>query len=112
MMMTSPRPMMNQEQIDKQLQYLMLEPEDVKKEFFNSLTRIQNLMSLDVMYINKADELKKKEHNIDLQSSQEMLLRERANAALAAVSEPKGELVTVSVKLPDRKQLDMNGNPI
>lgn len=30
-------------------------------------------MSLDVMYINKAEELMKKEHNIDLQSSTEVL---------------------------------------
>ena len=64
------------------------------------------------MYINKAEELMKKEHNIDLQSSTEVLQRQRANAALAAQNEPKGDLVTVSVKVPDRKQLDMNGNPI
>jgi len=51
----------------------MLEPEDQKKDIWNSLTRIQNLMSLDVWYINKAEELMKREHNTDLQSSQEAL---------------------------------------
>ena len=33
-------------------------------------------MSLDVMYINKAEEIKKKEYNKDLQSSQERLNQE------------------------------------
>ena len=61
--------MLTQAQIDKQLQYYMLESEDSKKDIFNSLTRIQNLMSLDVMYINKAEEMMKKEHNVDLESS-------------------------------------------
>jgi len=69
MMMAPPRPMLTQAQIDKQLQYYMLESEDSKKDIFNSLTRIQNLMSLDVMYINKAEEMMKKEHNVDLESS-------------------------------------------
>ena len=57
---------MTQAQIDRQLQYLMLEPEDQKKDIYNSLTRLQNLMSLDVMYINKAELLQKKQHNQDL----------------------------------------------
>ena len=62
----SQRPPMTQAQIDQQLQYLMLEPEDQKKDIYNSLTRLQNLMSLDVMYINKAELLQKKQHNQDL----------------------------------------------
>lgn len=62
----SQRPPMTQAQIDRQLQYLMLEPEDQKKDIYNSLTRLQNLMSLDVMYINKAELLAKKQHNQDL----------------------------------------------
>lgn len=36
----APRPTMTQAQIDKQLQYYMLESEDTKKDIFNSLTRI------------------------------------------------------------------------
>ena len=68
---------MNQAQIDRQLQYLLLEPDDQKKDIFNSLSRIQNLMSLDVLYINKAEELQKKQHNTDLQSSQEALIRQQ-----------------------------------
>ena len=52
---------------------MLLEPEDQRKDIFNTLTRIQNLMSLDIMYINKAEETKKKEFNADLQSSQERL---------------------------------------
>ncbi len=56
-------------------------------------------MSLDVMFINKAEELQKREHNTDLQSSQEALLRERANAAIIANSEPKGSLVTIPVTI-------------
>lgn len=67
------RATMTQKQIDKQLQYLLLEADDQRKDFFNSLTRIQNLMSLDVMYITKADEIMKKEVNTDLQSSTEAL---------------------------------------
>ena len=65
-MSASQRPPMTQAQIDRQLQYLMLEAEDQKKDIFNSLTRLQNLMSLDVMYINKAELLQKKQHNQDL----------------------------------------------
>jgi hypothetical protein len=57
----------------------MLEPEDQKKDIWNSLTRVQNLMSLDVWYINKAEELMKREHNTDLQSSQEALHLRRSN---------------------------------
>ena len=60
------RPPVTQAQIDRQLQYLMLEPEDQKKDIYNSLARLQNLMSLDVMYINKAELLQKKQHNQDL----------------------------------------------
>ncbi len=71
----------------------MLGPDDVKKDIYNSLQRIQNLMSLDVMYINKAEEIEKKVHNKDLQSSQENLQRiEKAQAASYKV-EPKGDLV-------------------
>ena len=62
----SQRPPMTQAQIDRRLQYLMLEPEDQKKDIYNSLARLQNLMSLDVMYINKAELLQKKQHNQDL----------------------------------------------
>ena len=47
----------------------MLGQDDVKKDIYNSLQRIQNLMSLDVMYINKAEEIEKRVHNQDLQSS-------------------------------------------
>ena len=59
-MSASQRPPMTQAQIDRQLQYLLLEPEDQKRDIYNSLARLQNLMSLDVMYINKAKELQKK----------------------------------------------------
>ena len=53
----------------------MLEADDQKKDIYNSITRIQNLMSLDVTYINKAEELQKRYHNLDLQSSAENLAR-------------------------------------
>ena len=62
----APRPTLTQAQIDKKTQYLILGPDDVKKDIYNSLQRIQNLMSLDVMYINKAEEIEKKVHNRDL----------------------------------------------
>ena len=36
------------------------------------MTRIVNLMSLDVLFINKAEEIAKKQHNVDLlQSTQD-----------------------------------------
>ena len=54
-------------------------------------------MSLDVMYINKAEEMMKKEHNPDLQSSTEALHRANLAASAAANSEPKGDLVNVPV---------------
>ena len=54
-------------------------------------------MSLDVNFINKAEELLKREHNPDLQSSQESEARARLIAAAAANSEPKGSLVNIPV---------------
>ena len=48
------------------LQYYMLESDDTsKKEVFNSLNRLQNLMTLDVMYIDKAEEFKRSAPQID-----------------------------------------------
>ena len=57
------RPVMTQAQIDRKLQYLLLEMDDQKKDIFNSLSRIQNLMMLDVTYIDKREELRKRLHN-------------------------------------------------
>ena len=54
---------MTQAQIDRKLQYLLLEMDDQKKDIFNSLSRIQNLMMLDVTYIDKREELRKRLHN-------------------------------------------------
>ena len=71
----------------------MLGQDDVKKDIYNSLQRIQNLMSLDVMYINKAEEIEKRVHNQDLQSSQEALLRVREASSPPPRPEPKGDLV-------------------
>lgn len=97
--MNETKKLLSQGEIDKMMQYLCLEFEDTKKSIYNSINRIQNLMSLDVMFVNKASELKQLEHNEDLYSSQEQLLRERANAAIEANSEPKGALVTIPVNI-------------
>ena len=51
------------------------------------------------MYINKAEEIAKKQHNIDLQSSTEQLHRQKTDAAIAANPEPKGHLVNIPVTI-------------
>lgn len=84
----------------------MLEPEDTKKDIYNSLSRISGLMSLDVMYIDKAEELARKEHNVDLWSSREQLLRENANATMMTSAEDKGTLVTVPVVIKGDEMLN------
>ena len=61
---------MTQTQIDRRLQYLLLEQDDQKKDIYNSLTRIQNLMQHDALYINKAEEITlKRVQNQDLLST-------------------------------------------
>lgn len=61
----------------------MLEHEETsKKDVYNSLSRVVNLMTLDIMYINKKEEMIKREHNVDLQSAEETLERQRAYAIL------------------------------
>ena len=65
----------------------MLESDDTsKKEVFNSLNRLQNLMTLDVMYIDKAEEFKRSAPQIDSAANQE---RMRANDALVAALREK-----------------------
>ena len=98
---------MTQKQIDKQLTYLHLEKEDQKADIYNSLTRIQNLMSLDVMFINKAEEIFRKEHNVDLQSSTEIMQRVAdQNAMIQSMpKEPKGSLVTIPVVIKGNEVL-------
>ena len=78
---------------------MLLEFDDQKKDIFNSLGRIQNLMSLDVTYINKREELKKRLHNMDLQSSADMLAKVKADEAAAneEMPEDKGTLVNIPV---------------
>ena len=78
---------------------MLLELDDQKKDIFNSLGRIQNLMSLDVTYINKREELKKRLHNMDLQSSADMLAKVKADEAAAndETPEDKGTLVNIPV---------------
>ena len=53
-------------------------------------------MSLDVLYVNKAEELMQPVHNQDLQSSTEALERAARMAVMEAAQEPKGD----SVKIP------------
>ena len=56
-------------------------------------------MSLDVMYINKAEEIAKKVHNQDLQSSVEMQAKKDLMLANQAEEEPKGTLVNIPVRI-------------
>ena len=58
-------------------------------------------MSLDVMYINKAEEIEKKVHNKDLQSSQDQLQRLETKNTSYYRSEPKGDLVQIPVTIND-----------
>lgn len=54
------RPILSQAQIDKMMKFLMLEPDDQKSSIYNSMQRIQGLMSLDPTYINKTEAMQKK----------------------------------------------------
>ena len=63
------RPTMTQAQIDKTLAYLQLDPEDQKKDVFNTLSRLQHLMRLDTNYIDKNELLSPRQYNQDLPAS-------------------------------------------
>ena len=62
-------------------------------------------MSLDIMYVNKAEEITKKQHNTDLQSSTEALLRYTHATVLAANREPKGDKIVVPVVIKGQELL-------
>ena len=63
------KPTMTQAQIEKRLQYLHLENWEQKKENYNSLKRIVDLMCHDGSYINKAEEIKMQRKHKDGQFS-------------------------------------------
>ena len=62
-------------------------------------------MSLDIMYINKAEEIMKKQHNTDLQSSTEALLRYTQATMLTGDRESKGDKIVVPVVIKGQEVL-------
>ena len=101
-----PRPQMTQAQIDRRLQYLLLENDDQKKDIYNGLQRIQSLMSHDALYINKAEEIKKKQHNEDLLQTQLSNEQQKPVISPPAKPESKGTLVNIPVVIKNVEMLN------
>ena len=97
---------MTQAQIDRRLQYLLLENDDQKKDIYNGLQRIQSLMSHDALYINKAEEIKKKQHNEDLLQTQLSNEQQKPVISPPAKPESKGTLVNIPVVIKNVEMLN------
>ena len=94
------RPILSQAQIDKMMKFLMLEPDDQKSSIYNSMQRIQGLMSLDPTYISKTEALQKKKQNLDLHftSTDSLFKNQNGTPAGKERSEPE-ELCLISIPI-------------